>query len=258
MARRRVIDWDKVSRFLKGRRWHEKLTFFGMLKAVDDFGLAAWSPLQIGQAFMEEELNGRKVSLKAIEEAMQSFASGEDPSLLTYSHNGQTFYAMAKHQDYQNVHSPGNANCPSPPREVFTKLSEKTRGLICQHFDKFTTNLYPEVEVEVEEEVEEEKYLRSAHKRLRDLYSSLFHDRTDEQPHMGNPDFATLKRLLKAEAKKDGADAAEKKVDHVIRHVMAGKYRPFSESIPPLATILSRYHWTKIVSACGLEAKADG
>jgi hypothetical protein len=76
MARRRVIDWKKSSRSLKRKSWVEKLTWFGLLGSVDDFGLCYWSPVQIGQMFMEEELNGRKVSVKSIEACIPGSSTG--------------------------------------------------------------------------------------------------------------------------------------------------------------------------------------
>lgn len=156
MARRRVIDWKKASRSLKRKPWVEKLTWFGILGSVDDFGLCYWSPVQIGQMFMEEEINARKVSVKSIEACMESFATGRDPRIVTWSVEGQRFLAVRKHQDYQRVRLPSNADCPCPPRSVLQKLSEPTRTLITGNLQKFTSFSGNEFAPESEEEGEEE------------------------------------------------------------------------------------------------------
>lgn len=161
MARRRVIDWKKASRSLKRKPWVEKLTWFAILGSVDDFGLCYWSPVQIGQMFMEEEINARKVSVKSIEACMESFAAGRDPRIVTWTVEGQRFLAVRKHQDYQRVRLPSNADCPCPPRSVLQKLSEPTRTLITGNLHKFTSFTDNESPPESEEEGEEEGELEA-------------------------------------------------------------------------------------------------
>lgn len=163
MARRRVIDWKKASRSLKRKPWVEKLTWFGILGSVDDFGLCYWSPVQIGQLFMEEELNGRRVSVKSIEACMETFATGRDPRIVTWTVDGQRFLAVRKHQDYQRVRLPSNADCPCPPESVLHKLSEPTRILIADNLQKFTSFTDDEFAPEAEEEVEAEQEVEAEH-----------------------------------------------------------------------------------------------
>ncbi len=131
MARRRVIDWRKLSRNLKGQPWHFKLTWCGVLANADGYGLCYHSPLQIGQAFMEEEINAGKISLRQIGQNLEALASGDDPRMLTWEHQGQQFIAVPKWQDYQSIRLTENADCPLPPAETFWRLSEKTRCLLC-------------------------------------------------------------------------------------------------------------------------------
>jgi hypothetical protein len=171
MARRRVIDWKKASRSLKRKPWVEKLTWFGILGSVDDFGLCYWSPVQVGQMFMEEELNGRRVSVKSIEACMETFATGRDPRIVTWTVDGQRFLAVRKHQDYQRVRLPSNADCPCPPGSVLQKLSEPTRILIADNLQKFTSftddGFAPEAEEEAEQEGEAEVNTASARERAK-------------------------------------------------------------------------------------------
>jgi len=278
VARRRIIDWIKVGRFLRKVPWHGKLTFFGMLASVDDFGLSEWSPLRVGQMFMELELNGKRMTVTAVEAHMEYFANLPDPAVITWEYAGFRYFAMRKHQDYQHVAGPRDAECPFPPRELFTKLSGKTQALMCKHFAKFTTWTEPDIrdflaktgdieyeyECESESETEEEKALKGAHSRIKDLYSNLYVGRTGERPLMTAPDFSLLRTRLH-EACKDARDnqgkgdesakVAEKKVTMVVRHALSGDYRDFEANLPSLQTVLGKYHWNRIVSGLAMRSR---
>jgi hypothetical protein len=110
-------------------------------------------------------------------------------------------------------------------------------------------------EEEEEEEDEVEIALRSAHSRIKDLYSKLYQGRTGEKPLMTAPDFALLKTRLHEVASDVTPQVAEKKITAVLRHAMSGDYRDFQANLPPLQTILSKYHWNRIVSGLALGAK---
>lgn len=247
--------------------WHAKLIWFGILASVDDFGLCEWSPLRIGQVFMEEEINKRQISVKTIEETMDGFANLEDPPILTWSNDGFRYIATVKHQDYQRVNGPSNADCPFPPRETFVKLSGKTQALLCKGFAKFTSYTEPDIrdflakagdieeEGELELEDELEIALRAAHSRIKDLYSNLYRGRTGEKPLMTAPDFSLLKTRLHEVATDVPPKEAEQKVTAVIRHALSGDYRDFQSNLPPLQTVLSKYHWNRIVSGLAIGAK---
>ncbi len=172
MARRRVIDWKKVRAFLRKRGfllrrkrkplgWPVSLTWFGILACADDFGMGEWSVTDIAMHFMEKELAADEINLREVGEIMETFTRGEDPSVITWEHDGRTLFVLPKHQNYQNVHSPQNADTPFPPRDVFTKLSPRMRRHFNKNFTKFTTFcdplFRPEVEVEIEVEVEGEE-----------------------------------------------------------------------------------------------------
>ncbi|MBN1250160.1 MAG: hypothetical protein JXC32_21025, partial [Anaerolineae bacterium] len=169
MARRRVIDWQKVKRFLRKRvykikrrprplGWPVKLTWFGVLAAADDFGLGEWSAAEIGMIFMADEIEAGEITIPEISEIMDSFTAGEDPSVLTWEQDDRLYFALPKYQNYQRTHSPSNADVPCPPSAVFAKLSDKTQAIIRKNRDKFTTipeGLFcPEVEEEGEVEGE--------------------------------------------------------------------------------------------------------
>lgn len=165
MARRRVIDWKKVRKFLAKRRvrlkrrqrrlgWPVKLTWFSILAAADDFGMGDWSPADIAMTFMTEELDAHEITVAEVAEIMATFTKGPDPSVVVWQDEGRPYFALPKAQDYQRVHSPANADCPCPPPPILAKLSLKTRGHIREHLAKFTS--IPEGVSRLEEEEEEE------------------------------------------------------------------------------------------------------
>ena len=180
MARRRVIDWTKVRRYLKNRAyklkrrprplgWPVKLTWFGILASGDDFGLGDWSPSDIATVFMAEELDAGEITVSEVGEIMERFTQGDDPSVVTWENEDdeRTFFALTKWQNYQRTRSPSNADCPCPPPEIFAKLSSSTQRVIRENREKFTS--VPEglfcAEVEEEVEVEDEEDVEGARSR---------------------------------------------------------------------------------------------
>ena len=139
MARRRVADWKKLSQRFRHTTHEVKLVWFGVLGSVDDYGLCSWSPLQIGQMFLETEINSRKLSVRRVEDVLASFATGRDPQIIRYEHEGQQYLAVVKHQDYQRVNKPANADCPCPAAQMMTQISPRTRRLVRGNIAKFTS-----------------------------------------------------------------------------------------------------------------------
>ncbi len=139
MARRRVVDWKKLSQKFRRKGWQYTLTWEGILGCVDDFGLCLWSPLTIGSLLMEKEINDRKIAIVQVERIMEEFATGTDPQILTWESSGDRYLAVTKHQPYQRVRQPGNADCPCPPPEILRSLAPATRTLITENLQKFTT-----------------------------------------------------------------------------------------------------------------------
>jgi len=131
MARRRFADWEKLAQSFRGRPGHVKLTWFGLLATVDLFGLAHWSPLQVGSVFLEADIDAGKVSVKQVAATMESFCEGDDPELVSWEQQGQRYLAMPKQQDYQGFGLLADALCPFPPEQTFWRLSAATRGLLC-------------------------------------------------------------------------------------------------------------------------------
>lgn len=282
MARRRVVDWRKAAQKYRMKPWPVKLTWFGILGSVDDFGLCVWSPLGIGQVFMEKEINERKLSIASIERIMESFTQGADPEIAAWEFDGQRYLAVRKHQDYQHVQMPGNADCPCPPQAVLQRLSDKTRDLIMNNLQKFTsyspTDLqktlplsggqhFCEVEVEVErrlkgKEVEDESMQAATlacsssengqhHKACMDCYHEEFQKLTGEKPRITAKEGALLKQTLAGYKEGD----TWQKVRAVICYGVSHRDVWIQGNPPSLAVILSTTVFNSILGKLALAWK---
>jgi hypothetical protein len=167
MARRRVIDWKKLSKKLRKKPFVYRDLFKGIFACADDYGLCLLSILDIARVFLSYELDHGQVTLKKCETTLEEILSDPDPTFITWETGGEKYIAIIKWQDYQHVRHAGNADCPCPTEETLSLLSELSRKLITENLQKFTSfsdsklqNLdhlkHTKKPLEVEEEDEEE------------------------------------------------------------------------------------------------------